>query len=507
MLNTDLLRSLFPYSSEGINIELKNPFQGRTFLDNTASTQLPLPVLEHIAKSLFTYANIHRGEYDASQISTENFERAYNIAANLVNARSWQEIIFGRNTTEMINLVMRTMEPEFKDGDNIVTTRLEHNSNYVPWYGLQQILKRRGKNLGIRLVDFDKETGEIDMIQLESLVDSKTKLVTVTGASNFMGIKPDLRMIGNIAHSSGYRQLNGTQGSYFLVDGAQLVPGTHVDVQAIGCDFLAWSFHKMGLPLGVGGLYAKKEIIEGFEPFLYGGDMIEDVKEGHVEYKKLPWIYTAGTPNILGTIATGYGITFMINLGLGHLVSATASQRVKEENTAMQIKTEILLNTPRGEMETPYHVPQELGGIWKAYLSRNPEVLQVLKDPRKRFEASQAEVKTAMREIELHEQELTQYAIDSLSGIEETILYGPRDARKRTGLIAFNIEDMDPQSVAFELNKRGIEARNGNHCASLGHQHVGIEGTVRLSFYVYNDHDDVDNDVEAVGEIIREVRS
>jgi len=140
MFDAHVIRMLFPYLGGETVINVESPVKNeRVFLDNTASTQLPLPVLEQVAKTLFTYANIHRGEYDASQISTEEFERAYNITANLVNAESWREIIFGRNATEMINLVMRCLECEFRDGDNVVATRLEHNSNYVPWYGLGEI--------------------------------------------------------------------------------------------------------------------------------------------------------------------------------------------------------------------------------------------------------------------------------------------------------------------------------------------------------------------------------
>lgn len=479
-------------------------------MDSTASTQVSAPVLEKLISASMIYANVHRGEYDASQITTEDFERAYNIAANLVNAQSWREIILGRNTTEMINLAMRAMEYDFRDGDNIVTTRLEHNSNYVPWHGLQQLLKARGLNIDIRLVDFDKVTGGLDMDQMTSKVDDRTKIVAVTGASNFMGVKPDIEEIVGIAHNTFYehKDVQGKHlftGSYVLVDGAQLVPGTPVDVQQMGCDFLAWSFHKMGLPLGVGGLFARQEIMEGLNPFLYGGDMIEDVKEGAVEYKDLPWRFTAGTPNILGTIATGYGIAFMMNVGRGSLIIPGYDTDTNAVGRA--IETEALMNTPRGDFDAKYHVPEQYAAQWKAYAAANPAVIDDLQDPQTRLARSREVVSEAMGNIMEHEEVLTEYIISGLQEIPGVSVYGPLDPSKRAGLVGFNIQGIDPQYVAFELNKKGIEARNGNHCASLAHEHIGVDGSVRLSVYVYNNYDDVAAALGAVQEIVDEAQN
>ncbi len=507
MLNTETIRGLYPYLMETIDLRLNNPREHpRTFVDNTASTQMALPVMEKFLSSLFDYANIHRGEYDASQVSTERFERAYNIAANLINAESYREIIFGRNTTEMINLVVHSFEHWFRKNDNIVTTRLEHNSNYVPWWWLQQRLDKIGvEDVEIRMVDFDKETGELDMAQLESYVDNHTKLVAVTGASNFMGVKPDLKRIGEIAHSSGYGQHTGFNGSYLLVDAAQLIPASPVDVQDIDCDFLAWSFHKAGLPLGVGGLYSKYKVLSNLDPFLVGGDMIDVVREGEVVFKDLPWRYTAGTPNVLGTIATGYGIEFMINLGLDNLVSPNETETtVFKKQICRQIETDILMNTCRGDYQGSYIVPEEKKQEWTAYLKKHPDTIKILKNPDARLTAARNRVKTSMTNIMQHEEELIQYAIDGLSAIDGVELYGPLDAKKRTGLIAFNIKGQDPQTVAFELNKRHVETRNGDHCASLAHEYMGIdEGTLRMSFYVYNNKDDAERAVSAVKEIAK----
>jgi len=484
-----------------VDIRARNLNQKRIFVDNTASTQLPLPLLKNIVQALFNYANIHRGEYNASQHTSMEFERAYNIAANLINAKSWREIIFGRNTTEMINLVMRIVQEDVRDGDNIVVTRLEHNSNYVPWYALQQFLAKRAHpiNIEIRVVNFEPGTGSLNMSELESKIDDKTKLVATTGGSNFIGIKPDIKRIGEMAHLSGYQQPGGMKGSYFLVDGAQIVPSNPVDVQEIGCDFLAWSFHKMAIPLGVGGLYTKSGIIETLPPFLYGGDMIEEVAEGDVTFKERPWRYTAGTPNILGTIATGYGICFMINLGLGNLfLEDKVGKEERIELIGRKIETEILLNTPRGDFEFEYKIPEEYSSEWEQYLAKHSEVKTAIKNQQIRLAGANRIVKTAMKNIQRHEEELTQHALNGLSRIPGVIIYGPRDAKKRIGLVAFNIEGMEPSEVALELDKYGVEVRSGTHCACLAHRHIGILGSVRMSFYVYNTIREVDKVLRAV---------
>lgn len=502
MLDTVSLRQLFPYLQNEVrlHVERAEPKQvQRTFLDSTASTHLPQPVLEQVVKTLFQYANVHRGEYDASQITTEEFETAYNIAANLVNAQSWREIIFRRNATESINVVMRGVEQEIRDGDNIVVTGLEHNSNYVSWYGLQQLLKRRGINIEMKITPFNHQTGEVDMKFLERAINNRTKIVAVTGASNFMGTKPDIIKIGELAKASKYKHtLSQEKGSYFLVDGAQLVPGDPVDVQQIGCDFLAWSFHKMCLPLGVGGLYARQTVMEQFTPDLFGGDMVEDVKPGEVKYKPLPWRFTAGTPNILGTIGVGYGIPILINMALGHY-SPEAGDDV--ERLGKRTVVDILMHTQCGDFEFPYTVPQENADNFRLYITRHSDVISMLRDTQARKRKTREVVYQAMSAIQEHKSTLTQYALDEVSKIPEVTVYGPQDASERAGLIAFNIEGRSHQSTAMELNKLGIETRNGVHCASLAHHYLGLEGSVRMSFYVYNNKHDVKAAVSAIRDV------
>src|SRR5512136_2539330 len=417
-LETNNLRRLFVPYSPCTNIVTANPRQRkRVIVDNTASTQMLLPPLERMVETLAGYANVHRGQYTASLQSSVDFERAYNSAANLINAESWRDIIFGRNATEMINLVMRCLQEEFRDGDNIVLSRLEHNSNYVPWYGVQQILLQRSpsRRIQIRVVDFDLESGELDMEQLARYVDSRTKLVALTGASNFLGVRPDIKAVGGIARQSLYEQPNGMRGSYFLVDAAQLIPSVAVDVQDIGCHFFAWSFHKICLPFGVGALYARRDLMEQFPPFLYGGDMIADVSEGRVIYNAVPWKYTAGTPNIIGVIATGFGIPDFINLGLNSLVPpSNAPKEELDYLLAQKTIVEDLMNTARGDTGVKYQAPQGNPWINRDYLLRFPELTLDLESQSGRTKTIKAIVCMAMNNIREHEERLTQFALDQI---------------------------------------------------------------------------------------------
>ena len=227
------------------------------------------------------------------------FEESFDTIATWVNASSRRCIATYRNTTEAINAVMYSLLTEFRDGDNVVTTLMEHNSNFVPWHALtQEVLPRLGRRVECRLARFDHDTGELDLDHLAGLVDHRTKLVCVTGASNFLGTKPPLGLIRQIADRSGYRRPDGTAGSLLLVDAAQLAPTSVIDVAAWDVDYLAFSFHKVLAPFGVGVLYARETLLEQSLPFLYGGDMIAEgeVTRERVIYNELPWKFVAGTP-------------------------------------------------------------------------------------------------------------------------------------------------------------------------------------------------------------------
>ncbi|HWB35789.1 MAG TPA: aminotransferase class V-fold PLP-dependent enzyme, partial [Rugosimonospora sp.] len=292
---------------------------GRVVTNNAASTQPPRELVDLYRELVPWYDNVHRGQSTASRRTTAAFEGAYDTIANWLNASSRRCIATYRNTTEAHNAVMYSLLTSFRDGDNVVTTMLEHNSNYVPWYALaHEILPRFGRRVRCRLARFDPATGELDLAHLASLVDRRTKLVCVTGASNFLGTKPDLAAVRRIADASGYRQPDGERRSLLLVDGAQLVPTSAVDVRALDVDYLSFSFHKLFAPFGVGVLYAKEHLLRDALPFLYGGDMIAEgqVWPDRVGYNDLPWKYAAGTPNILGVIVSARALRLLVDLAL-----------------------------------------------------------------------------------------------------------------------------------------------------------------------------------------------
>jgi Aminotransferase class-V len=253
------------------------PQLGRIVTNNAASTQPPRELLALYQSLAPGYENVHRGQSSASQEMTTLFEESYDTIARFVGAPGRDGIALYRNTTEAINAVMYSLLTEFRDGDNVVTTTMEHNSNYVPWYAMcREILPRLGRRVDYRLARFDPGTGELDLDHLASLIDARTKLVCCTGASNFLGTRIPLLAVRALADASGYPQPTGERRSYLLVDGAQLVPGSYVDVQALDIDYLAFSFHKMLAPFGVGVLYGKPHLLASALPFLYGGDMVAE---------------------------------------------------------------------------------------------------------------------------------------------------------------------------------------------------------------------------------------
>jgi cysteine desulfurase / selenocysteine lyase len=422
------------------------PQRGRVVTNNAASTQPPAELLGLYASLGPGYENVHRGQSSASQAMTAQFEESYDTIARFIGAPGRACIALYRNTTEAINAVMYALLTEFRDGDNVVTTLLEHNSNYVPWYGMcREILPRLGRRVQYRLARFDPVTGELDLAHLASLIDARTKLVCVTGASNFLGTRPDLAAVRALADASGYAQPNGERRSYLLVDGAQLVPGSVTDVRALDVDFLAFSFHKLLAPFGVGVLYGRQHLLAGMLPFLYGGDMIAEgrVLPGLVEYNGLPWKYAAGTPNVLGAIVSAQALRLLLDLAL----------------------------SPRRP----------------AYFGTGKLIERVA-------------VQDAMGRVAAWNRQLTARALAGLSQIPGITIYGPRDAARRTSLVAFNLPGHDPILLAQLLDRAGIEARAGCHCATLAHHALGLDppASCRLSFYLYNTPGEVDRAVAAV---------
>jgi len=426
------------------------PRLGRVATNNAASTQSPRELLALYQSLAPGYENVHRGQSTASQQMTARFEESYDTIAAFIGAPSRANIALTRNATEAINAVMYALLTEFRDGDNVVTTFLEHNSNYVPWHAMcREILPRLGRRVECRLARFDPVTGELDLDHLASLIDARTKLVCCTGASNFTGARTPLGTVRELATASGYRQPDGEEGSYLLVDAAQLAPGAYLDVHALGADFLAFSFHKMLAPFGVGVLYGRERLLRSLRPFLYGGDMIAEgrVTPELVEYNALPWKYAAGTPNILGTIVSAQALRLLLDLAL-----------------------------------TPARP------VW--FGTARP--------------IDRATVEAAMTRISAWNQHLTARALNRLTAIDGITIYGPRDPARRTSLVSFNFPGRDPMAIAEALNNRGVEARAGCHCATLAHHALGLTppASCRLSFYFYNTLGEVDRAVAAVARVV-----
>jgi cysteine desulfurase/selenocysteine lyase len=427
---------------------------GRVVTNNAATTQPPRRLLDLCRGLTLDYENVHRGQSVASRRTTERFEASYDTIASWLNAPSRRNIATYRSTTEAINAVMYSLLTEFRDGDNVVTTLMEHNSNFVPWYALcREILPRFGRRVECRVARFDHDSGQLDLAHLGSLVDERTKLVCCTGASNFLGVKPPLWEVRRIADASGYRQPDARVGSLLLVDAAQLVPHDAVDVQALDVDYLAFSFHKILAPFGVGVLYAKEDLLQRSLPFLYGGDMIAEgrVAPDEVLYNDLPWKYAAGTPNILGTILSAQALRLLVDL-------------------------------------------VDRSGGTRYYDSEQPL-------PRSAVEQTMAAVRA-------HTQALIAAALTGLRDINGLRLYGPTNPYARTALAAFNIRGLNPFQIAEEFGASGVEARAGCHCATLAHRDLGLDppASCRLSFAVYNTLDDVTTALTALQRVIRSSR-
>ncbi len=447
----------FRKTPESLNIESIRrhflfPGTNRIVTNNAASTQPPIALVNFYDELIKDYENVHRGQSDASKFMTTQFEGSYDTIARFINVPGRQNIVVTRNATEAINTVMYSLLTTFRDGDNIVTTLMEHNSNYVPWYALcKEILPKFGINIQCRLAEFHPHTGELDLTHLKSLVDKRTKLICCTGASNFFGTKLPLHLIKEIANCSGYVQPNGEHRSLMLVDGAQMVPSSFTDFRALDVDYLSFSFHKMLAPFGVGVLCAKEYLLQESLPFLYGGDMIAEgqVTPERVDYNVLPWKYSAGTPNILGTIVSAQSIRYLLDLALN------------PDET-------IYFGTTRNIF---YQIVEE-----------------------------------AMNRITQHIRVLTQTAMDILSRIQGITIYGPKNVERRTGLISFNVSGWNPVDIAEGLNKFGVESRAGCHCATLAHRHLKLDppASCRLSFYLYNTIEEVEYAAKSVERIVRE---
>ena len=302
MFDPNHIRKDFPILSREVN---GKPL---IYLDSGATAQKPECVIETVNRMHRQQnANIHRGVHRLSEEATQLYEQARERVREFIGAKAREEVVFTAGATASINTVAYAWGEKFlHEGDNIVISEMEHHSNIVPW---QLMAQRKGAQ--IRVLPFDDE-GRLMVDELDSLLDEKTRLVAVTQASNTLGSRPDLQAIIKKAHACG---------AHVMVDGCQGVVHGGVNVKELGCDFYAFSGHKLYGPTGIGVLYGKQEILEQMPPFLCGGDMVDRVSFEHTTYAPLPLKYEAGTANYVGAIGLGEAINYLEGLDL-HAVEA-----------------------------------------------------------------------------------------------------------------------------------------------------------------------------------------
>jgi cysteine desulfurase/selenocysteine lyase len=295
------------------------------YLDNAASSQKPRSVIE-AERSLYEvyYANVHRGVHSLSMESTDAYEAGRVKAQKFLNAASTREIVFTRGTTEAINLVAATFgRAQVKAGDEILVSGLEHHSNIVPW---QMLCEDKGARL--RSVPINDD-GEVILEELERLLTPRTRLLGMAHVSNALGTINPVTQIIEMAHARGVP---------VLLDGAQAAPHVAVDVQSLGCDFYAFSGHKIYGPSGIGVLYGKAALLEEMPPYQGGGDMILSVSFEKTTYNELPYKFEAGTPNIAGVVGLGAALDWVTGIGLDRIAA--------HEHALLEYGTRRLLEIP-----------------------------------------------------------------------------------------------------------------------------------------------------------------
>ncbi len=367
------------------------------YLDNAATTQKPLCVLDAMREEyLNVNANVHRGVHYLSQQATDLHEAAREKVRQFINAEKTEEIVFTRGTTEAINLVASSFcESQMKEGDEVLVSEMEHHSNIVSW---QLQAMKRGivvKHLPIT------DKGELCLDLLESLISDKTKIISIAHVSNVLGTVNPVEEIIKTAHAHGIP---------VLVDGAQSAPHFKVDVQAMDCDFFAFSGHKMYGPTGIGVLYGKEEWLEKLPPYQGGGEMIDKVTWEKTTFERLPFKFEAGTPDYIATHGLATAIDYLNRVGLDS--------------------------------------------------------------------------------VKAHEAELTRYCMEQLRTIDGMRIFG--EAEHKDAVVSFLVGDIHHLDMGTLLDRLGIAVRTGHHCAQPLMDRLGISGTVRASFALYNTKEEID---------------
>lgn len=323
------------------------------YLDSAATSLKPRQVIAKIVEYYEKYsANIHRGIYKISEKATKEYEKTREIVAEFIGAEFPQEIIFTKNTTESINLLAYSLGRKIiKKGDEILVSIMEHHSNFVPW---QELTKNCQANL--KILDINQD-GYLRIEDLKKLISKKTKILAISYVSNVLGLINPIKEIVKIAKSQNPQIIT-------ILDGAQAVPHLKVNVKNLGCDFFAFSGHKILGPMGVGVLWGKKEILKELPPFNFGGGMIEEVKIRKTKFEKIPHRFEAGTPNVAGVLSLKSAIFYLKKIGLENI------QRHSQElaNFAFKIlkeefKEKIQIPGPKNQKDRIGIIPFILQGL------------------------------------------------------------------------------------------------------------------------------------------------
>lgn len=367
------------------------------YFDNGATTQKPRSVVDVMTDEYYSVnANVHRGVHFLSQQATELHEASRETVRQFINARSTNEIVFTRGTTESINLLASSFsEACLSEGDEVMVTVMEHHSNIVPWQ-----LQAMRKGIVLKVIPMN-DCGELLLDEYERLFSERTKLVCVAHVSNVLGTVNPVREMIATAHAHGVP---------VLVDGAQSIPHMAVDVQDLDADFYVFSGHKVYGPTGVGVLYGKEDWLDKLPPYQGGGEMIQHVSFERTTFNELPFKFEAGTPDYIGTTGLAKALDYVSALG--------------------------------------------------------------------------------MDQIAAYEHELTQYAMQRLKEIPGMRIFG--EAADKGSVISFLVGDIHHFDMGTLLDRLGIAVRTGHHCAQPLMQRLGIEGTVRASFGLYNTKEEID---------------